>query len=192
MCRNLSLMVLCAVIVSPRLLWAGSVSGRRNTAVGLSGATLYHAVKGHPGEAIAFGLGSAFAWQRYEKARRSERSRQRGTTAIHTSSHTRSAGAPRASSASLRAQLAALQEQMTVRQEAMQQNLNELAARTGKLEQTNRALRADRDRTARRANWLLAWSVLATMFLIGVLGWSLHRALHRPRVVEVGGFAQAR
>ncbi len=41
-----------------------STQGKRNTAIGLTAATIYAAIKGKSKEALVLGAGSAYAWKR--------------------------------------------------------------------------------------------------------------------------------
>lgn len=61
-------------MVSPAL--AGS-QGRRNTALILGGAATYNLVRGNTEAGLALLVGSAVAYDRYQKARRRERERER-------------------------------------------------------------------------------------------------------------------
>ena len=49
-----------------------STKGRKNTAIGLSAATLYEVIKGRTLPAVALGAGSAYAWHRYSQQRQQE------------------------------------------------------------------------------------------------------------------------
>ena len=181
-------MVLMGLLVtcSPLLTFAQSTGGRRNTAFGLGAATIYHAVKGHTGEAVVFGLGTAYAWQRYEKARKQERARQRAANTVHGTSAARSGSSGTArssgssgryagsngasSSASMHTQLAQLKERSEIREAAMQQNLNELAAKTQNLEKKNGELtsqvagaKRSTAQAQRQSLLYLAWALIASV-----------------------------
>lgn len=54
-----------------------SVSGRRNTALGLTGLAVYELFRHHTTTGILAGAGAAYAWSRYSQARRSERRERR-------------------------------------------------------------------------------------------------------------------
>lgn len=218
LCTHRKLMVVMGMLVicSPMLTSAQSTSGRRNTAFGLGAATIYHAAKGHTGEAVAFGLGTAYAWQRYEKARKQERARSRAST-VDTYSAERSAGesssthaadwsnrhhasASGASSAgSLRTQLAALKEQTEIRQAAMQQNLNELAAKTESLEKRNKDLTSQltganrsTSQAQRQSLWYLGWALLASVISLAISGGLAYYFLHQRGRLAGGTFSRVR
>jgi hypothetical protein len=55
-------------IGSPVASVAG-IKGKRNTAIGLSAATLYELGRGHTGSALILGAGSAYAWKRTNDAK---------------------------------------------------------------------------------------------------------------------------
>ena len=72
-----------ALLAVSRAAFAGE-EGRRNTALALTGATIYHAAKGHTAETLLFGLASLEAWDRTNdreardwRQRRSYRDRDR-------------------------------------------------------------------------------------------------------------------
>lgn len=60
-----------AVTLVPTAAFAGS-TGTRNTAIGLTAATILAAAKGQKTAAIALGAGSAYAWKRYTDKRKNE------------------------------------------------------------------------------------------------------------------------
>ena len=63
--QSLSLL-LATIVLMTGLVPAGfaSTKGRRNTAIGLTSAAVYEAVKGKKGAAVVLGAGAAYAWKR--------------------------------------------------------------------------------------------------------------------------------
>ncbi len=75
-----------------------SVKGRRNTAEALTGAAVYHLIKGHGPETVIFAGGAVYAWDRVRAAKHhvghyhshtfsnyGKRSTHKRTVAKHTS-----------------------------------------------------------------------------------------------------------
>ena len=58
-----------SVVMAPVASFAGSV-GKRNTAIGLTAATIYAAAKGKSTAALAVGAGTAYAWKRYADSKK--------------------------------------------------------------------------------------------------------------------------
>lgn len=141
--------------------FAGS-KGRKNTAIGMSAATVYELLKGQTKTGIVLGVGSAVAWKQYEVARQREKRAQRRSGASGSSrvgsynssgmtthriysagssgsgsNATGRASSPGIPTATFTARVAALKQHAAVRQAAMQQNLDELASQAKKLSQQN-------------------------------------------------------
>lgn len=57
-----------STVIAPMAI-AGT-TGKRNTAIGLTAATIYAAVKGKSKEALVLGAGSAYAWKRTADAQK--------------------------------------------------------------------------------------------------------------------------
>lgn len=55
--------------------YAGS-KGRKNTALALTGATVYSLLKGNTDTALILGAGAAYAWKKYDDKRDEERARE--------------------------------------------------------------------------------------------------------------------
>jgi hypothetical protein len=74
---------LMALTVSAGLLFAGapaaraSSKGRLNTTYALGAATIYSLVKGKTTQGVILGLGTAYAYKRYNDAHRTEQRRNR-------------------------------------------------------------------------------------------------------------------
>lgn len=68
--------LLAAILATalPSLALAGS-SGRRNTALGLSGLAAYELLNGHTTVGALSAAGAAYSWLQYSKARKSEKRR---------------------------------------------------------------------------------------------------------------------
>lgn len=181
--------------------FAGS-KGRKNTAIGLSAATAYELLKGQTKTGIVLGVGSAVAWKQYEVARNREKSASRSSAASSSSrvksynsgtithpiyrAGTSGSGAnatQRASSgvatAAVTEKVAALKQHAAIRQAAMQQNLDELALQTQKLNQKNQLQNAQmaslqiqnaqsRVAVTRYFRWAMLTSALAVLALGGL------------------------
>lgn len=194
---------MAVALVFPSISFAQSVGGRRNTTLGLLGGTVYHAVKGHKGEAVVFGLGTAYAWTRYEKARKAEKQRK-AAGAIHSYSATRSGSGGRSSGApagaggnggyagaggsghsnSVNGRLARLEEQSAIRQQSMQQNLDELSVQAKDLDKRNAELgaqlkksRVEAANNQRGKSWNLDWALIATALALALGGGLLYTML---------------
>jgi len=70
------LSVLSSLLITPGMAMAGS-KGRLNTTIGLGAATIHQALKGKKTNALILGAGTAYAYSRYNKARKDEKRRQR-------------------------------------------------------------------------------------------------------------------
>ena len=73
-----SLLVATVVVVTGLAPVAGvaSTKGRKNTALVLTGATVYSALKGHGKTALVLGAGSAYAWKRAADSRKQDKQKQ--------------------------------------------------------------------------------------------------------------------
>jgi hypothetical protein len=67
--RGLAALLLIGTIgsISPA---QASVSGRRNTALGVSGLALYELARGHTGTGLLAAAGAGYAWNQYARAHR--------------------------------------------------------------------------------------------------------------------------
>lgn len=70
------LSIVSSLLITPGLAMAGS-KGRLNTTIGLGAATIHQALKGKKTNALVLGAGTAYAYTRYNKARKDEKRRQR-------------------------------------------------------------------------------------------------------------------
>jgi hypothetical protein len=67
--RGLAVLVLIAALASISPAQA-SVSGRRNTALGVSGLAIYELARGHTGTGLLAAAGAGYAWHQYQVAHR--------------------------------------------------------------------------------------------------------------------------
>jgi hypothetical protein len=65
---------LAAGLAMPGAALAGS-SGRRNTAIGVTGLSAYELLRGHTTTGLVAGAGAAYAWKRASDARKAEKRR---------------------------------------------------------------------------------------------------------------------
>ncbi len=216
--RKATTLGLTAVLASAALspVHAGA-KGRRDTAAVLSGATLYELGRGNNKTALALGLGSAYAWKRYEDARKAEK---RQTSAVAARTTTTTASRPRTTSqvrhsraskpagnvaaagttarlkaenAALRSRLAALEEK-TVALETRARELESEARQAALLRQLTDQSAAAQTARSRANGWMIAALAMAALGLTGLTGSVLSRrqsGTSRTTASQTPGFSAA-